>query len=147
MTTIDTATRLQRYIIGEIGGRFRIGALKNRYLAGIAAVGTAYCLVISKGAGTGGMTLWPLFGTTNQVLAGLALLVVTLYIKKCGKRGIYTFAAMLFVLAMTLWAMFRNIVRFHAAGNWLLAAVGSIVFVLALWLCLEAWLSIRPKIS
>jgi carbon starvation protein len=146
MTTIDTATRLQRYIIGEIGGRFRIEALKNRYISGGIAVGTAYFLVISKGAGKGGMALWPLFGTTNQLLAGLALLVVTLYLRKCEKPGGYTFFAMFFVLAMTLWAMISNVGRFYAAGNWFLVSIGSIIFILALWLCLEAWFSIRRKV-
>jgi carbon starvation protein len=147
MTTIDTATRLQRYVIGEIGGKFRIAALKNRYLSGGLAVVTAYFLVISKGAGSGGMTLWPLFGTTNQLLAGLALLVITIYLKKCGKNGAYTFFAMLFVLGMTLWAMVVNINLFYSGGNWLLVSIGSIIFILALWLCLEAWFSIRRKAS
>lgn len=145
MTTIDTATRLQRYIIGEIGGRFRIKALGNRYLSGLVAIGTAYFLIISKGSGKGGMVLWPLFGTTNQLLAGLALLVITLYLKRCGKNCGYTVLAMFFVLAMTLWAMLSNVSRFYLDGNWLLVGIGAIIFFLALWLCLEAWLSIRRK--
>lgn len=147
MTTIDTATRLQRYIIGEIGGRFRVEALRNRYLSGLLAIGSAYFLIISKGAGKGGMVLWPLFGTTNQLLAGLALLVITLYLKKCGKNGGYTFFAMLFVLAMTLWAMLSNVGMFYHAGNWLLVGIGGIIIFLALWLCLEAWFSIRQKVT
>jgi carbon starvation protein len=52
---------------------------------------------------------------------------------------------MLFVLAMTLWAMLYNVSRFYAAGNLFLVGLGSVVFFLALWLCLEAWLSIRQK--
>ena len=147
MTTIDTATRLQRYIIGEIGGRFRMEVLKNRYVSGLVAIGTAYFLVISKGSGKGGMILWPLFGTTNQLLAGLALLVITLHLKKCGKPGYFTASAMFFVLVMALWAMVINLGRFYVADNWLLVVIGSIIFVLALWLCLEAWLSIRQKTS
>lgn len=147
MTTIDTATRLQRYVIGEIGGKFRITVLKNRYISGGLAVATAYFLVISKAAGSGGMILWPLFGTTNQLLAGLALLVITIYLRKNGKNGAYTFIGMLFVLGMTLWAMVVNINLFYTGGNWLLVILGSVVFILALWLCLEAWISIRRKAS
>lgn len=143
MTTIDTATRLQRYTIGEIGRRCRIKALKNRYISGIAAVGTAYLLIVSKAGGKGGMILWPLFGTTNQVLAGLALLVITIYLRKTGKPCVYTLLPMIFVLAIALWAMISNVIRFYFTGNWFLVIAGSIIFILTLWLCLETYLSMK----
>ena len=78
-TTLDTATRLQRYVISELAQTANIKPLMNRYIA------TAFALVLAaavallqgpSGPGSGGMTLWPLFGATNQLLAGLAFMVI-----------------------------------------------------------------------
>lgn len=137
-TTLDTATRIQRYVIGELARASGIKWLQNRHPATLVAVGTALLLALAKGGGKGGMILWPLFGTTNQLLAGLALLVISLYLVKKGKPAIYTLLPMLFVLLMTGWAMAINLRNFVSEGNWLLAAIGGIVTVLNLWIIVEA---------
>ena len=70
-TTLDTATRLQRYVIQELGSALRIPALTNKYLATSFAVIAALCIALVPGPGgpgTGGLLLWPLFGATNQLL-------------------------------------------------------------------------------
>ncbi len=145
LTSIDTATRLQRYIITELADGLGLGILKNRYLSGLLAVFTAYLLCISKGAGKGGMVLWPLFGTTNQLLAGLALLVITLYLARKGKPIIYTLLPMIFIMGMTLWAMLLNIRQYIKDDNWLVAVIGSVILILALWLVYEAWICFRQN--
>ena len=82
-TTLDTATRLQRYVIYELAQTANIKPLMNRYIA------TAFALVLAaavallqgpSGPGSGGLTLWPLFGATNQLLAGLAFMVIVFYL-------------------------------------------------------------------
>ncbi|MFO7956987.1 MAG: carbon starvation protein A [Candidatus Brocadiia bacterium] len=139
MTTIDTATRLQRYILSELGDSFRsLAPLRNRYLAGVVAVGSALLLALIKGGGKGGLILWPVFGTTNQLLAGLALVVITIWLLSQRKPTIYTLLPMLFMLAMTTTAIIMNIRRFVMEKEWLLAGVGCIIFLLALWLVIEA---------
>jgi len=143
MTTIDTAARLQRYVIGELGGAYKINFLKNRYIGSAIAVVSGLLLCLAKSGGTGGMMLWPIFGTTNQLLAGLALLVITLWLMKTGKPIIYTFLPMIFMMGVTLWAMMWNIIRFCRSQDWLLVTVASIIFVLALWLAGEAYLALR----
>mgnify|MGYP003720683739 CR=1 FL=1 len=79
-TTLDTATRLQRYVIQEIAVIVHLRPLTNKYLAtGTAVVlGAAVAMIPApgQGMGTGGLILWPLFGATNQLLAGLTLLAV-----------------------------------------------------------------------
>ena len=74
-TTLDTATRLQRYVVQEIGTTIRIPQLNNKFCAtGLAVIlGGAMAMVPgpSGAMGTGGLLLWPLFGATNQLLAGL----------------------------------------------------------------------------
>ncbi|MAT15903.1 MAG: carbon starvation protein A, partial [Planctomyces sp.] len=84
-TTLDTATRLQRYVIHELGETLHIPALGNRYLATGIAVGLACLMAMLPAApgkpyGTGGLILWPLFGATNQLLAGLAFMVIVIYL-------------------------------------------------------------------
>jgi len=143
MTTIDTAARLQRYIIGELGEDYKLKFLKNRYLGSAIAVGSGLALCLAKSGGMGGMTLWPIFGTTNQLLAGLALLVLTVWLVKTRKPAIYTFLPMLFMMAVTLWAMVWNIANFWNAGDWLLVVVASAIFILALWLVGEAYVALR----
>jgi carbon starvation protein len=154
MTTIDTATRLQRYVISELGGHSRmLSPLKNRYLAGVLAAGSALALAVLKDGGKGGMALWPVFGTTNQLLAGLALVVITFWLLRSGRPVIYTFLPMVFMLGMTGTAMLMNIKDFVVqaqttgkADNYVLAAVACAIFLLALWLVAEAvaaWLRMR----
>ena len=81
LTTLDSATRLLRYNIEEIGATLRIRALGNRYLTSTLAVGAISFFAFYKIDGkSAGLALWQLFGSTNQLLAGLALLVVSLYL-------------------------------------------------------------------
>jgi carbon starvation protein len=154
MTTIDTATRLQRYVISELGGHFRVLApLKNRYLAGIVAAGSALALAALKDGGKGGMALWPVFGTTNQLLAALALIVITFWLLRSGRPVIYTLLPMIFMLVMTGVAMLINIKDFALkarstgkADDYVLAVVACAIFLLALWLVAEAvgaWRRVR----
>ncbi len=94
-----------------------------------------------KKGGEGGLILWPLFGATNQLLACLALLVVTVYLAKKGKPVIYTLLPMLFMMVMTGWAMVLNILGFYRAGtaSLHLLIIGIIVMALEVWMVLEAF--------
>jgi carbon starvation protein len=106
---------------------------------------TAAGLAFAAGAdGTGAMKLWPLFGTANQLLAALALLVVTLYLKsKGGMKFIVTGLPCLIMLVITNWAMVKNEIIFltnekYAGEKWLLSIIGAGIFMLALWMTIEA---------
>ena len=139
-TTLDTSTRIQRYVVSELATELRIPFLANRWAATSFAVLTAAALAFATGAdGTGAMKLWPLFGTSNQLLAALALLVVTFYLKrKGGLKYVLTAVPCLVMLVITNWAMVRNEMFFLAEGNWLLVIVGGGIFALALWMTVEA---------
>lgn len=139
-TTLDTATRIQRYVIGELAGDLRIPFASNRWVATTVAVVTAAALAFATGAdGKGALALWPLFGSANQLLASLALLVVTLYLKrKGGLKFLVAAIPCLIMLVVTNWAMVLNERTYIAQKNWLLAIIGAGIFALAMWMTIEA---------
>jgi len=138
-TTLDTAVRLQRYVISELAGDLKVPYLGNKWIATTFAVLTAAALAFGAGAdGAGAMALWPLFGSANQLLATLALFVVTMYLKrKGGLKWIFTGLPCVIMLVITGSAMIANERVFAGQGKWLLVSVGGVMFVLAVWMTIE----------
>lgn len=141
-TSLDTAARVQRLILGELGTAYEIKPLKNRYVGALLAVVPALLLALlaeapGKGLGSGGFLLWPLFGATNQLVAGLTLLIATIYLWKTGRPVIYTLIPMVFLIVMTIAAMIWNFKAF--ADNPLLLILSAIILALSVWLLFEAY--------
>ncbi|NNJ70156.1 MAG: carbon starvation protein A [Kiritimatiellales bacterium] len=136
-TTLDTATRLQRYIISEIAESCKIPAIGKKHPATFIAVFTALLLAFSSGGGKGALALWPLFGAVNQLLGGLALLVITVWLARSRIPIVFTAIPMLFMIVMTGWAMQINLTTFFAQGEWMLFGIGSIITVLEIWMVVE----------
>jgi len=139
-TTLDTSVRLQRYVVSELACDLKIKVLAGRWAATTFAVLTAAVLAFAKGAGaTGAMILWPLFGTANQLLAALSLLVVTIYLKrKGGLKFVFTAIPCLIMLAITNICMITNEINFINKNDWPLIVIGAVIFILALWMTIEA---------
>ena len=139
-TTMDTGVRLQRYIIQEWSEIYRLPLLGNTAVATLIAVGS--CLLLAFGAGgssgQGGLVIWPLFGSTNQILAGLTLLVISVMLLKLGRPIRYTLAPMIFVMIMSFWAGVIKLIDFYNADNWLLVCIDLIVLVTSILVILEA---------
>lgn len=154
-TTLDTSVRLMRYIINELGEEYNVKSLTNLHTSTIIAVGTSAALVLipegPRGLGSGGYLLWPLFGTSNQLLAGISLLLITIWLKRNGRSIIYTLVPMIFLLFVTIWAMVDH-VFFEWSGfgetdsNLLLFSFGSVILVFAVWILLEA-ISIMKRLE
>ncbi len=146
-TTMDTGVRLQRYVvqeIAEIAGWH--GLARNLTLAGMVAVVVPLTMALLPGGGEKGYTfgvLWQLFGTTNQLTAGLALSVIAVWVTKNGRNAVATIAPLAFLLVMTTWALIVNLKNFVDDGQWVLAPLDAIIFVLAMWLIVEAGLALR----
>ncbi|AUJ71101.1 MULTISPECIES: carbon starvation CstA family protein [unclassified Pseudoalteromonas] len=140
-TTMDSGVRLQRYIIQEWGEIYNIKFLNNGIIATLLAV--ACCLLLAFGAGgasgSGGMVIWPLFGSTNQILASLTLLVISVYLIKLGRPAKYTLIPMVFVLVMAFFAGVIKLGEYYQKGNWLLVVLDVIVLVVSILVMLEAW--------
>jgi carbon starvation protein len=160
-TTMDTGVRLQRYILQEIGdmvgtradGTERAGLpgrvrRTTRNLTAVTAVAVAVPLglAVAPGGGEEGLAfgrLWTLFGTTNQLTAGLALAVIAVYVTRRGRNAIVQLVPLAFLLVMTTWALVLNLVEFVQEGDWLLSVLDAIILALAAWLIVEAVAGIK----
>ncbi len=192
-TTMDSACRLQRYIIAELVTGSRTitsgevcracgydvsglgdgacpecngterntvrrahglrGLIANRFVATGLAVVTALVLALSDApqaglaaAGKGGLILWPVFGATNQLLGGLALLVLTVWLVRTGRPAWVTALPMVFMLAMTGWAITELIRHFALGGdNTLLLVVSVLMLAMEVWIVIEAGVFIARR--
>jgi len=170
-TTLDTACRLQRYVVQELaatlGGKLGekesspavpFALLQNKHGATVFAVAIATVMAaIPQGgaewslanAGKGGLTLWPLFGATNQLLAGLSFMVITFYLWRRGRAIWFLAIPMVFMLIMPMWAMLHQL--FVSPGwlkagqiNYLLGGIGLATIALEIWIIVEA-LKLFPR--
>ena len=142
-TSVDSATRIQRYVVVELAAACKIKLLQRRQIATLFAVLTAAALAFYDGSGKGALRLWPLFGCVNQLLAGLALLVVTIYLAHKKINVIFTAIPMVFMIFMTAWAIILKIADFHNAGDWPLLAIAILVFILEIWMIAESAIVFR----
>lgn len=188
-TTLDTACRLQRYVVQELASTFapRVSAsarvaeaydfddvrpgvdpatgaasdhrshrgnplvwLTNKHGATIFAVLLAGLIAALPkpgadwtlaSAGTGGLILWPLFGATNQLLAGLAFLVVAFWLWRRGLPVWFVLPPALFMLLLPGIAMSMNLWNFIQEKNHLLAPICAATIALEIWVIVEAILA------
>jgi len=166
-TTLDTSCRLQRYVVQELARAFRETAgadpkapsaavfrvLENKHGATVFAVvlaGYIAALPVQPGdwswqeAGKGGLLLWPLFGATNQMLAGLTFVVVVFWVRSLGKPIDFAVGPLILMLGLPLWAMVVNLFGLNgylAQGQWLLVGVGGASLLIEFWILIEAGLA------
>jgi carbon starvation protein len=138
-TSLDTGVRIQRFIIEELGSIYRIELLANRYVGGLLAVVLPLALFLAGKEGT----LWPLFGAANQMLAGLSLVVVSVWLYRMGRPWAYAAIPMAIVLFIAAAALVVKVQEFYAKQNYLLVAVGVMLLVLESWIALEGLAAVR----
>ena len=152
-TTLDTAVRLMRYIIAEIGAEYKVNVLTKPHVATSVAVLSSAALVLipegPNGFGSGGYLIWQLFGTANQLLAGISLLLISIWLKRLGRNYAYTLIPMIFLMFMTLYALFQQVLfEWSWLGNnsnTLLFVLGAIIFVFAAWIALTSFQALSGK--
>ncbi len=168
-TTLDTACRLQRYVIQELAGTLLRGRtvtapkpgvalsanplswLTNKHGATIFAVLLAFLVAYIPAPpkvpgdpgvpGTGGLNLWPLFGATNQLLGGLAFLVILFWMRRRGLPVWFVAIPACFMLILPGLAMSIELFRadgWISKGNYLLVGIGIATLILELWMIVEA---------
>jgi carbon starvation protein len=138
-TTLDTATRIQRYVLAELFGGIKLTALTGKYVAtGIAVVSAGILAFASGASGAGAMKLWPLFGATNQTIAALALIIIALYLHtKGGAKWMIAGLPGLFMAIMTIWALVVNQANFLGVHNMLLTVINICVLIITVWVAVE----------
>ena len=134
-TTLDTATRLQRYMVQELAATLRIHPLRNKYSATLFALlpAAGVALFVGDQPGAGGFLLWPLFGATNQVLAGLSLMVLVFYLWRRSKPVMFAVLPMLLMLLIPTWALLWQMFSDH--GWWAAKSMPSSPLAEAFWSC------------
>jgi carbon starvation protein len=172
-TTLDTACRLQRYVVQELAASLikrkpdllpekapltgiplssnPLTWLVNKHGATIFAIAVAWWMAslpsaVGKPAGTGGLILWPLFGAINQLLGGLAFLVIIFWMRRQRMPLWFVVVPAIFMLILPAWAMAYQIFgqavgstqSWIAQGRWLLVAIGSLSLLLEAWMIVEA---------
>lgn len=147
-TTLDSAARIQRISLQEIftnsNGEVR-KPLNNRYIATLIIVTAAAAMTFFKPGGQGAMVLWPLFGSLNQLMAALALGVVTVYFLSKKIPIYYTFLPMIVILVLTLWAMMQNLTGFIREGEYLLVFLSALILLLTAWLAGSSFITLFRK--
>lgn len=147
-TTMDTGLRLQRYIFQEVGEIYHIRWLEKPLPATLIAV--ASCILLAFGAGgidgSGGLLIWPLFGTTNQLLAGLTLLVITVMLVRLQRPVWITLLPLVFLLLMTLAALLIQLRHFFLQENWFLLILDVVVLVAAILVAMECRSALKKPV-
>jgi carbon starvation protein len=150
-TTLDTATRIQRFILMEVGDSLKIQVLKNRYIATLIAIIPALWLTLwqvtdqSTGLSTqAGWVLWPIFGASNQMLAALTLMILSIYFWKRNRPVLPLVIPFIFITIITLTTLMVKIKSF-AMTNRILLVIDGILIALILWMLYEGWTVFRDR--
>jgi len=128
LTTLDSGTRILRYNVEEMMDTFKLSALKNRYTSTALAIVAIWFLATAEI----GTHLWLLFGTTNQLLAGLVLLTATVYLVAKKRPSWITAIPMVLMMVITLWALIKNLIGYIQAENPIPTLIGMSVIILAI---------------
>ena len=150
-TTLDTATRIQRFIITELAIVLRFKFLTNRYVATIAAILPAILLVFvnvslpsSTEAKQVAWVLWPIFGASNQMLAALTLMVLTLYFWQKNKPVLALFIPMILVMLVTIVTLCVKAMEFYSQ-NTILFVINLFMIGLVMWMIVEGIIVFQKK--
>jgi len=134
VTTLDSATRITRYISEELFGEgLRIKLFRNRYLSTLVIVALAGWLALGNW-----QAIWPVFGAANQLVAALVLLIISLYLLIKNKPTRYTLIPGLFMLATTILALVYEANTFFRSGKLLLGVVAIILLILTFFIVGES---------
>lgn len=144
--TLDVCMRLGRYIVQELFGiPGRVGAI----IGTLATVALPFVLIFFAKPGSY-LDFWTLFGASNQMLASLTLLSITVWLYQARKRIAFTLLPMLFVLVITLWALallvWGNFSTSAGLDIKLLNGIASLALIcLAIYLIVTALLKVRGE--
>lgn len=135
LTSLDTATRISRYLTQELFG------IRNRYLAtgGVVVVSG---LLLFSGSGS---RIWQTFGAANQLVGAIALIILTSWLLSNDKRIIYTLPPAIFMCLTTIIALFYQISQYLRTKDYVLLTISICLEILAIYMIIEAIRFVRNK--
>ncbi|MGM0669894.1 MAG: carbon starvation CstA family protein [Gemmatimonadota bacterium] len=146
LTTLDTCTRLARYVLQEFFG-WDNAVARVRWISTIITLLLPAILAFMTYTTPSGQAIpvwraiWPVFGATNQLLAGLALLAVTVWLKRTGRAWLFAGVPMVFMVGMTLSATVMLILSSNTATP--VRVISAFLFVLGALMVMEAFRSLK----
>ncbi|MGW0778687.1 carbon starvation CstA family protein [Streptomyces sp. NPDC002835] len=141
-TTMDTGVRLLRFVVQEAGEVAKVKI--NNSVGTLIALAAGMALTFSQGAdGAGGLRIWPLFGTSNQLLAALTLSIVAVMLIRKRRNPAPVLVPLAFVFVMAFWAALAQLGDLYEARDWLLLAIDVVIIVAAVWVAFEAAVAMR----
>tara|TARA_B100001989_G_C24543141_1_gene468883 strand:- start:1321 stop:2970 length:1650 start_codon:yes stop_codon:yes gene_type:complete len=140
-TTLDSATRIQRYIIVEFGDASKLYFLKNKIIATLFSIVPAYFIATNDSLRN---ELWQTFGASNQMLAALTLMIISIYFFKKGKNIIPLVIPMIVIKAITISAL---IIKFNSSTTILLKSINAFLITLIFWMIIEGLLFCYRKLK
>jgi carbon starvation protein len=141
-TTMDTGVRLLRFVVQEAGEVAKVKI--NNGVGTLIALAAGMALTFSQGAdGAGGLRIWPLFGTSNQLLAALTLSIVAVMLIRKRRNPAPVLVPLAFVFVMAFWAALAQLGDLYEARDWLLLAIDVVIIVAAVWVAFEAAVAMR----
>ncbi len=130
-TTLDSATRIQRYIICEFGNATKLSLFQNKYVATLISIIPAYFITTNDGLRN---ELWQTFGASNQMLAALTLMILSIYFWKKGRNIVPLLIPMIMIMMITISAL---IIKFNQSTTALLYAINGTLIILISWMIVE----------
>jgi carbon starvation protein len=143
LTTLDSATRINRYITEELLGEgLKIKIFKNRYFSTGIIVGIALWLALGNW-----QAIWPVFGASNQLVAALVLILIYAYMLNAKKPTGTVLYPAIFMLITTLVALSWQGVKFIREQNILLFIISCVLFILSIFMVKEVWVWRKSLLS
>ena len=141
-TTMDSGVRLQRLVVGEVAELMgvKLSALATTTIAVAFGLGLTFSTGVD---GSGGMLIWPLFGTTNQLMAGLTMAILVVILTQLRRPTWPVLLPLLFVTVMAMWAALIQLGTLWSSKNWLLLVIDIAIIICAIWVIVEAITAIQ----
>jgi carbon starvation protein len=142
-TTMDSGMRLMRFVVQEIGTKAKVTI--PRFPATLIVVIFGMGLTFSQGLGGAvGLRIWPLFVTTNQLMASLSLSIIAVVLMRKRRNPIPALIPLVIVFVMSFWAAIDQLLSFMGKNpDWLLFVIDIVIIIASVWVAIEAVLAMR----
>ncbi len=148
VTTLDTAVRLNRYLFEELWQVIFKDVpkiMKTYIFNSLLSVVLMYLLAYNNAF----LALWPAFGSSNQLLASLALIAVSVWLVKRGKNALFTVIPAIFMMVTTLYSLFVLLVdKYLPKQNYTLAVFSVLLIILSvgvIGLSFKSWRELKKN--